>query len=122
MDFNEHVGYTSLGMINEAYVIELDLLPKHMNRYGFAHGGVLFSMLDTAMSRACVDALANDRKSGVTLEIKINYLKKADSGKITAYGQLINQTRRTGYVEGYILNEDGSMVAKATGTMFLTES
>ncbi len=121
MDFNEHVGYDALGFQDGRYVIQLEVAEHHLNRYGIVHGGVLFSMLDTALSRAFLDTLPANQNSGVTLEMKINYLKATDTGTLTAYGVLINTTRRTALVEGHIENGDGELVAKASGTMMLTE-
>ena len=120
MNFNEHTGLNIVGFQDEKFVIELEIETRHHNRYGTVHGGVLFTMLDTAMSRAFFDTLPPDQNAGVTLEMKINYLKATDAGKLTAYGSLINKTRRTAFVEGYIENEDGVLVAKATATMMLT--
>lgn len=121
MDFNDHVGYEAIGFVDGKYAIRLKVEPHHLNRYGTVHGGVLFSMLDTAMSRAFFDASPEGRKTGVTLEMKINYLKSTDAGMLTALGMLVNTTRRTAFVEGRIENEAGEMVAKASGTMILTE-
>jgi uncharacterized protein (TIGR00369 family) len=120
MDFNEHTGLNISGFRADRFVVELEAGPRHHNRYGTVHGGVLFTMLDTAMSRAFFDTLPADQNTGVTLEMKINYLKTTVSGRLTAYGVLINTTRRTAFVEGHIENESGELVAKATATMMLT--
>ena len=120
MDFNEHIGLNILGFREDRFVIELEIGSQHYNRYGTVHGGVLFTMLDTAMSRAFFDTLPAEKNSGVTLEMKINYLKTTTSGRLTAYGILINVTRRTAFVEGHIENEEGGLVAKASATMMLT--
>jgi uncharacterized protein (TIGR00369 family) len=120
MDFNEHTGLNVLGFRDGCFVIELAVGSQHHNRYGTVHGGVLFTMLDTAMSRAFFDTFPTDQNNGVTLEMKINYLKAATTGRLTAYGILVNTTRRTAFVEGHIENEDGDLIAKASGTMMLT--
>ena len=122
MDFNEHVGYDALGFQDGRYILQLVVVSHHLNRYGIVHGGVLFSMLDTAMSRAFLDTLPAEQNSGVTLEMKINFLKATDGGTLTAFGELINTTRRTALVEGYIENGNGELVAKASGTMMLRGS
>lgn len=122
MDFNEHVGLIDLGMREGAYVMELELGESHWNRFGHAHGGALFTLLDTTMSRAFFDTLPPERSTGVTLEMKINYLKPVKAGRLTAYGFLIHATRRTAYVEGRIENAAGELVAKATATMYLTST
>lgn len=117
-DFNEHVGLVDVGLQDEVYVMELVLGLQHLNRYGYAHGGALFTLLDTAMSRAYFDTFPNDENAGVTLEMKINYLKSVREGKLTAVASVANATRRTAYVEGRIENEAGELIAKATGTMY----
>ena len=120
MDFNEHTGLKIVGFRDKRFVIELEVGDQHHNRYGTAHGGVLFTMLDTAMSRAFFDTLPADQNTGVTLEMKINYLKPTIRGRLIAYGVLVNTTRRTAFVEGHIENEAGDLIAKASGTMMLT--
>lgn len=119
-DFNEYVGLVDVGMRDGVYVMELELGEHHWNRYGHAHGGVLFTLLDTTMSRAFFNTLPPDRNTGVTLEMKINYLKTVKTGRLTASGWVVNATRRTAYVEGHIKNADGGLIAKATATMYLT--
>lgn len=119
MDFNMHSGLNILGFQDGKFVVELEIGKRHHNRYGTVHGGVLFTMLDTAMSRAFFDTLPPSQNAGVTLEMKINYLKATAAGKLTAYGVLVNTTRRTAFVEGHIENEDGVLVAKASATMML---
>lgn len=121
-DFNEHVGLVDIGMRDGAYVMELELEKHHWNRYGHAHGGALFTLLDTTMSRVFFDTLPPERNTGVTLEMKINYLKMVKTGRLTAYGFLVNATRRTAYVEGEIRTAAGELVAKATATMYLTNA
>ncbi len=121
-DFNDYVGLIDLGMRDGAYVMELELEPRHWNRYGHAHGGALFTLLDTTMSRAFFDARPSEIKNGVTLEMKINYLKAVQSGRLTAAGWVVHATRRTAYVEGLIRNAEGELVAKASATMYLTNA
>ncbi len=121
MDFNEHCGLDIIGFRDEKFVIKLEVGAPHINRYGIVHGGVLFTMLDTALSRAFFNTLPPDQNTGVTLEMKINYLKTAKTGdRLTAYGTLTNQTRRTAFVEGHIENQTGDLIAKAAATMMRT--
>lgn len=118
--YNELLGMVLGGFVNDQYVIELNISAKHRNSAGIVHGGVLFSMLDTAMARAYIETLPPESRAGATLEMKINFLRPTVSGKISAFGTLINTTRRTAYVEGAVKSEDGKLVAKASGTMIHT--
>lgn len=121
-DFDDFIGVNIIGFVDGNFVVELDVKPIHLNPVGIVHGGVLCTLLDTAMAKAFFQTLPKEKQQGAGLELKINFLRPTISGKLTAYGQLVNPTRRTAYVEGYILNESGKLVAKASGTMILSAS
>lgn len=117
--FNDIAGLNFIGLIEDSYVIELDIQPWHHNVRGITHGGVICTMLDTAMTRAFLHLLPPEQRHGATLEMKINFLKSSTNGKLTAYGNLVNRTKRTAYVEGYIENEQKVLIAKASATVML---
>lgn len=101
--------------------LALTLAPQHMSRANRVHGGVLFTLLDTALGGAVVNALP-EGKGCATLEIKINYFRPIQHGRLTAEGRLVNSTRRTAYAEGEVRNEEGKLLAKASGTFFITDT
>jgi len=121
-NFNIETGLEFRGFVGEQYVIDLDVEPRHHNMMGFVHGGVLCSLMDTAMARSFFYSLPDGKRAGATLEMKINFLRSTTAGKITAYGKLVNATKQTAYVEGYIENQEGQLVAKASATMIQFES
>ncbi len=121
-NFNEETALNFRGFVDTYYVIDLDLEPRHHNVMGSVHGGVLCTLLDTAMARSFFHSRPPEKRAGATLEMKINFLKSATTGKITAFGKLVNTTRQTAYVEGHILNEEGQLVAKASATMMRFEN
>lgn len=102
-------------------VIELDLDARHMSVAQRAHGGVLFTMLDTAMGRAVISRLPQGRGCA-TVEAKINYLRPIQGGRITAEGRALDLTRRTAYCEGLLRDAEGRILARSSGTFFLTET
>jgi uncharacterized protein (TIGR00369 family) len=112
------LGLEPKGFDGDEYVIELPLQQRHLNIGGIVHGGVLCSLLDTAMARSFFMASGNEL-SAVTLEMKINFLSSAKGGKLTARAKVINRTTRTAYVEGAVTREDGRLVAKAVATMMV---
>ena len=57
-----------------------------------------------------------------TVEIKINYFRPVQSGRVIARGWKRELTRSLGYAEGEVVNEEGKVLARATGTFFLTKS
>ncbi len=86
-----------------------------------AHGGVLFTLLDTALGRAVISTLS-EHEGCATVECKINFFRPVTEGRLVAVGRLVTRTRRTAYAEGSITNDEGKLVARATGTFFITET
>jgi uncharacterized protein (TIGR00369 family) len=121
VEFTEYLGFRTLGVQGGAFVIELDLEARHMSRAARAHGGVLFSLLDTALGRAVIDELPPGRGCA-TVELKINYFRPVQTGTIRAAGRCVQRTKSLAYAEGDITNAEGKLLARATGTFFLTDT
>ena len=120
-EFSEDMGIEFLGVIDGATTLQLDLEQKHMSRANRVHGGVLFTLLDSALGRSILNALPEGRGCA-TVEIKVNYFRPIQAGRVTARGVLRELTRSLGYAEGEVLNEQGKVLARASGTFFLTET
>ena len=116
-NFNDLLGLEFVSSADGVYVLALRIKPEHLNLQGFVHGGVLCTMLDTAMSRAFLGDLPGQHRSGATLELKINFLKGVRNGTLTATGRMVSETRRTAYVEGEIRADNNSLVARSSGTI-----
>ena len=121
LEFTDYLGVRTLGMQDGAFVIELDLEPRHMSRANRAHGGILFTLLDTALGRAVIEELPAGRGCA-TVELKINYFRPVQSGSIRASGRCVQRTKSLAYAEGEIVNGDGKILARASATFFLTET
>lgn len=119
-NFDDFIGIKMIGFVDDHFVVELEVASKHLNPAGIVHGGVLCTMLDTAMAKAFFETLPKEKQLGAALELKINFLRPTVTGKLTAFGKLVNPTKRTAFVEGYILNQQGKLVAKASATMILS--
>jgi uncharacterized protein (TIGR00369 family) len=121
LEFTDYLGVRTLGMQDGAFVLELDLEERHMSRAQRVHGGVLFSLLDTALGRAVIDALPQGRGCA-TVELKINYFRPVQSGTVRASGRVVQKTKSLAYAEGDVVNDEGKLVARATGTFFITQT
>lgn len=113
------MGIVSRPVVDGQTTLELELNDGHMSRANRAHGGVLFTMLDSALGRAVLCHLPEGRGCA-TVEIKINYFRPVQHGRITAHGRMKEMTKSLAYAEGEILNEKGKILARASGTFFLT--
>lgn len=113
------LGLVAVGFDGDDYVVELELEARHLNIGGIVHGGVVCSLLDTALARAFFMAETGDTLSAATLEMKVNFLSSAKGGKLTARGCVVNRTKRTAYVEGRVERDDGRVIARASSTMMV---
>ena len=120
-EFTELLGIEVVKAADGEVVLDLVLSPLHMSRAARVHGGVLFTLLDTALGRAVLTALPEGRGCA-TVECKINYFRPIQSGSLRTVGRLINLTRRTGYSEGEVRNGEGKLIARASGTFMLTDT
>lgn len=102
-------------------VIELEVRPDHYSMASRVHGGVLFTLLDTAMGRAVITSLP-EGKGCATIEAKINYFRPMQEGTMRAVGRVLRMTRRTAYAEGILTDDQGNELARSSGTFFLTDT
>jgi uncharacterized protein (TIGR00369 family) len=114
------LGLEPIGFDGDEYVVELAIAPRHLNVGGIVHGGVICSLLDTAMARSWFMREGNFELTAGTLEMKVNFLGSAREGRLTARGQVVHVTRRTVLVEGRVDLGD-RFIARATATMMLFE-
>ena len=121
MEFTKSLGVREISVESGEVELELEAGEEHWGTTERAHGGVLFSVLDTALGRAVVSTLPEGRGCA-TLECKINFFRPVVRGKLSAKARVVTKTRHTAYTEGSITDEEGRLVARATATFFLTET
>ncbi len=80
-----------------------------------AHGGVVFTLADSAMG-AAVHTLLEPGQRCTTAELKLNYLAPVIRGKTTATATVISKRRRLAVVTAEVRDESGELVALAQGT------
>jgi uncharacterized protein (TIGR00369 family) len=88
------------------------------NPLGTVHGGVIATLLDSAMGCA-VHSTLEEGRSYTTLELKVNYVGVVtrDSGRVVASGSVVHRGRSTATAEGRLLAQgDDRLLAHATCT------
>jgi uncharacterized protein (TIGR00369 family) len=92
----------------------------HYNPLGSAHGGIIATLLDSAMGCAVHSTLPAGR-GYTTLEIKVNYLRAVTqgTGPVRAAGRTIHVGRTTGTAEATLADAAGRLYAHATTTCLL---
>lgn len=99
-------------------IFTVTLRPEHLNPYGVVHGGVVYSLVDTAMGGALVSRLDSGERCA-TLEIKINYVAPAVNGTLACEATLVERTRRIGVLEARVRDSGDRLIALATGSFYI---
>jgi acyl-CoA thioesterase len=95
-----------------------------MHSQNIVHGGVIFTLADTAMSMALLSVIPPGTPFG-TIEAKINYLLPVRAGELLAEGTIVHKGRSTAVLEATVYNiVDGerTAVAKTLGTFNIARS
>jgi len=120
-EFTGNLGMETGLMADGTCEMQLVVDERHLSTAERVHGGVFFTMLDTAMGRAVISVLP-EGQGCATVEAKINYFRPVQRGRLLARATVVSKTRRTAYAEASLLDEEDRLVARASGTFFLTES
>ena len=101
-------GYSKIGMTVRQEMI---------NGFGIVHGGIAFSLADSAFAFAC-----NNRNNlSVALDTSINFTKSTQPGDVlTAEAKELHNGRSTGLYLITVTNQHDEQVALFKGTCFRT--
>jgi acyl-CoA thioesterase len=115
--FSQWLGIEVLE-VNEGYSkIKMTVRPEMINGFGIVHGGIAFSLADSAFAFAC-----NNRNNlSVALDTSINFTKPVHVGDIlTASAKELHNGKSTGLYHITITNQNDHIVALFKGTCFRT--
>lgn len=115
--FSQWLGIEILE-IREGYSkIKMKIRSEMQNGFGIVHGGVTFSLADSAFAFAC-----NNRNNlSLALDTSINFIKPVHVGDVlTAEAREIHNGKSTGLYQILIINQSAHEVALFKGTCFRT--
>ena len=93
---------------------EMFLQQKHMQQFGFVHGGVTSTILDITMGFAAYSVVP-EGKAVVTANISIDFLNPGDGEKIIAIGEVEKSGSKLVFTQGKVFTEkDGKQKLIAT--------
>lgn len=99
-------------------LLETVVEEKHVQAFGFVHGGVFASIIDTAAFWSAFCDL--DEDTGITsVDLKLNYLAPVRKGKLIARGRRLKMGKTLGLGEADIRGEDGRLIAQGTSTLIV---
>lgn len=98
-------------------VLAMTVTPRHLNCFGTAHGGALFTLADTAFGMA-----ANAHNTiAVAIDTNIAFAVAVREGdRLTARAVELSRGRKTAIYRVEIERQDGKVVAAFGGTVYIT--
>jgi acyl-CoA thioesterase len=105
--------------VSEGYSkIEMKLRNEMINGFNVIHGGIIFSLADSAFAFAC-----NNRNSlSMALDVSITFNKASQPGDtLIAEAKEIHNGRSTGLYIINVINHNNEQVALFKGTCFRTQ-
>jgi len=99
-------------------VLEVQLEEKHLQPFGFVHGGAIASVMDAATFWA-VFPQVKDGMGLTTVEIKVNFLAPVKEGKLVAKGRCIKIGKTLALGDATIYDAKGNLLAHGTATMMI---
>jgi uncharacterized protein (TIGR00369 family) len=117
--FARLVGLRITKLEKECSECFLEMEPKLLNVNGTMHGGAIYSIVDVGMGTALHAHLAAGERC-TTIENNINYLAPVTSGTLFCISKLVHKSRTLAVLESQVEN-DGRLIAKATGTFYISK-
>jgi uncharacterized protein (TIGR00369 family) len=116
------VGYRIVDVVAGQAVFELKPSEYHYNPFSTVHGGMLSTLLDTAMAAAVMTVLPAG-KACSTLELKVSFIRpvRSETGPITAKANLIHAGKRVATAQGHLLDAKEKLYAHATSTCLIIQ-
>ena len=109
---------------NGKSTVRIHVDARLMHPQQIVHGGVIFTIADTAMSLSLISMLpANTPVS--TIEAKINYIAPVVTGELLAEASIIHRGRSTAVMEASVHNvkdEEKILVARVMGTFHISRA
>lgn len=110
------LGVKSVPIENGEVRLELFVGERHTNPYGLLHGGVMSTLVDTAMGAAC---MARNKKV-VTISMTVEFVKMFPvHTKILTDAKIIHDGKKILFCECKLLDKNGVLYAKANATFFV---
>lgn len=111
------IGYGLSEVERGRVVFELTPAEYHYNPFATVHGGILGTLLDSAMTAAVLSMLPVGVACS-TLEMKVNYVRAVTGavGVLRAEGKVVHAGTTVATAEGRLVDAGGKLYAHATTT------
>ncbi len=115
--FSKWLGIELVDIQHGECEIKLTVRKDMLNGFGIAHGGITYSMADSALAFA-TNSIGHQ---AVSIETSISHTSKVVEGDVlTAKTALVNKTRKFAIYHVDITNQENRRVATFKGTVYYT--
>jgi acyl-CoA thioesterase len=117
-EFSRWLGIEVVEIAPDRSTVRMTVRPEMVNGFGVAHGGIAYSLADSAL------AFASNTHGKVTVAIDNNivYPAAVQAGDIiTASATMVSSTKRLSFLKVDVVNQKGETVAAFKGTVYKTE-
>ncbi len=116
--FSQWLGIEVLEIKEGRCKIKMIIRPEMINGFGIIHGGIAFSLADSAFAFAC----NNRNVLSVALDTSINFIKPVHVGDVlTAQATELHNGKSTGLYQIEIKNQKDHVVAVFKGLCYRTD-
>ena len=111
------VGYrTEIDQRDGSCTVLLVLEPRHLNRHGILHGGMVATVLDVVCGNTASQFFDPDTHADlVTVSLNLSYVSAVRGGTITARARPTGGGRSIDYIYGELFDDQGHLLATANG-------
>jgi uncharacterized protein (TIGR00369 family) len=115
--------YRGLEQDRGVSIIEWDATPEfcfHAPSGPIVHGGMVTTLLDTAMGGACWSVL-EEAESFLTADLHVEFVRSALPGTLRAEGRVVQRNRRVAFCAAELYDADGTLLASSRCTQIMRE-
>ena len=115
------LGYRGVEQRDGRSVIEWDATPEfcfHGSSGPIVHGGMVTTLLDTAMGGACWSLMAED-EDFLTADLRTEFHRSARPGTLRAEGWVVQRNRRVVFCAAELYDAKGAVLANARCTQIV---
>ena len=100
--------------LSPGYVrVSMKLMPEYQNFNGMVFGGIVMAVADQAFAYATNSIV----RPSIASQLNIHFIAGAEIGdELTAECRVLKSGKRVGISEITVVNQEGKLIAKATGT------
>ncbi len=116
--FHQWAGLELLSVGEGTAELSMELQPHHFNPQGIVHGGIITAIADTSIGLA----LRSNLRPGLThrtAQLNVHFLAKGEGNLLVGRGRSLHLGQRMGYGEAEVLDGEGRLLARATGTFIV---